>query len=154
GADSVGPASGAAPTLADLPSDLVRQVEAACAAFQTEWAAGRRPALEDFLSRVEPPARAALLGELLGIEVACRRRAGQPPQVAEYRGRFPHEPGRVAAVFVEALCEGLRDDGSGAVPAAPAGPSPQRVVRDPVATPGAATLPATVLPAGEGRPRP
>jgi serine/threonine protein kinase/formylglycine-generating enzyme required for sulfatase activity len=87
------------PTPADLPHDLVRRVEAACRRFEEEWPAGRRPALEDYLGQVPAAARGVLLAELLRVEVAYRRRAGEVPLAAEYQARLPGDSALVATFF-------------------------------------------------------
>jgi hypothetical protein len=107
------------PSLGDLPADLVLQVQAACTAFEEEWAAGRRPALEDFLSRAEPPARGVLAAELLRIELAYRRKAGEIPSTADYRQRLAEYATRIDAVFADA---GPGADGKTLAPAEAAEP--------------------------------
>jgi hypothetical protein len=86
---SLAPPAGELPTLADLPADLVRLVEAACTRFEQDWAARRRPALEDYLGPAPAASRGVLLAELLRIELAYRRRAGETPRAADYRGWLP-----------------------------------------------------------------
>jgi serine/threonine-protein kinase len=76
-----------------LPLSLARQVDAVCYRFELAWkaaaAAGPRPRIEDYLAEAPEPGRAALLRELIALEIAYRRRAGEQPQLDEYRGRFP-----------------------------------------------------------------
>ena len=59
---------------------------------------GASPA-EDHLGGAAGPLRAALIRELIAIEVEWRRRGGESPGPAEYRGRFPNDPGPVADAF-------------------------------------------------------
>src|SRR5262249_46327455 len=86
---------------AALPLPLARRVEAAYQRFGSAWRAGRRPAIEDPLAGLPEPARAVLLRELLGLELSCRRRAGETVRPEEYRQRFPEHAGLIESVFRE-----------------------------------------------------
>jgi WD40 repeat protein/tRNA A-37 threonylcarbamoyl transferase component Bud32 len=90
-------------TLADLHAPLARAVERICTQFEESWVAGGRPVIEERLAEVPVQARGVLLAELLRLELAYRRRAGEQPQVADYRRRFPDDAGLVEAVFALAL---------------------------------------------------
>src|SRR5581483_3553230 len=72
-----------------LPVELARHVDRVCDEFEDAWAAGGRPRPEDFLGRAPEPARAALLRELVLVEMAYRRRRGEDCRADEYAGRFP-----------------------------------------------------------------
>jgi hypothetical protein len=48
-----------------------------------------RPRLEDFLGAATGPERAALLRELVLLEIYYRRRCGESPTADDYRARFP-----------------------------------------------------------------
>jgi serine/threonine-protein kinase len=94
-----------------LPVELARQVDRVCDEFEDAWAAGGRPRPEDFLDRAPEPARAALLRELILVEVACRRRRGEDCRAEEYAGRFP---GLDAAWLATALAPPAPGPGSDA----------------------------------------
>ncbi len=66
-----------------------RRVEDACARFEAEWQAGRRPCIAKYLAEVPEPERPALLRELVALEVVYRRRAGEAPQAREYEELYP-----------------------------------------------------------------
>jgi tRNA A-37 threonylcarbamoyl transferase component Bud32 len=72
-----------------LPLALAQRVEKVCARFEAAWQAGERPCVEDYLSRASETEHAALLRELIPLEVEYRRRVGENPRPAEYSGRFP-----------------------------------------------------------------
>jgi WD40 repeat protein/predicted Ser/Thr protein kinase len=72
-----------------LPLDVARRVDRVCTAFEAAWRAGRRPRVEDCLAGEPGAVARALLPELLLVELEYRRRAGEQPQVEEYRRRFP-----------------------------------------------------------------
>src|SRR5262245_54464416 len=57
--------------------------------FEAAWKVGLRPRIEPFLEEVSQPERAALLGELVAVDVAYRRRAGESPAPEDYWQRFP-----------------------------------------------------------------
>ena len=78
-----------------LQSALARRVDAACDRFESGWQAGGRPRIEDVLGDFPEAARPALLRELLGLELAYRRLAGESPVPEEYRPRFPDHPEEV-----------------------------------------------------------
>src|SRR5262245_32357105 len=87
-----------------LPLPLARRVDEVCCRFEAAWKAaacgGTPPLLESYLAEVAEPARAALLGELLKVEVHHRRRAGEEPREDDYRARLPDlDPGWLATVL-------------------------------------------------------
>src|SRR5262249_47304043 len=65
------------------------RIDAVCARFEAACKAGERPCLEDHLGQVEAAERHALLRELLRLELFYRVRAGETPNLDEYRLRFP-----------------------------------------------------------------
>src|SRR5262249_58074090 len=90
------------PPMSDPPSyswgswspSLARLINAACDRFAAAWrsavaGAGPAPRFEDFLADADGPGRAALLRELLHLEVEFRRAAGAAPRPEEYLARFP-----------------------------------------------------------------
>jgi serine/threonine protein kinase len=66
-----------------------RRVDQVCDRFEAAWQTGQRPRLEDYLDEAPEPQRSVLLGELLKVDVAYRRRAGEDPCPDDYRQRFP-----------------------------------------------------------------
>jgi WD40 repeat protein/serine/threonine protein kinase len=74
-----------------LPLPLFLRLEAACNRFEAAWqgAGPSTPRVEDYLGDEPDPVRPALVRELLRIDIAYRRRAGQCPVAHEYLGRFP-----------------------------------------------------------------
>jgi tetratricopeptide (TPR) repeat protein len=71
-----------------LSLSLARRVDAVCGRFEQAWANGQRPRIEDYLAEAAEPDRAALLRELIALEMGYRRKAGEKPQAAEYHARF------------------------------------------------------------------
>lgn len=68
---------------------LRSEIDQQCLAFENAWKTGEPPAIERFLEEVPEAERAALLRELLLIDVACRRQRGEEPAPADYQARFP-----------------------------------------------------------------
>src|SRR5690242_1295696 len=66
-----------------------QRVDELCLRFERAWKANQRPALEDFLGDTPEPERSVLCRELIALEVAYRRRAGENPRREEYEVRFP-----------------------------------------------------------------
>jgi non-specific serine/threonine protein kinase/serine/threonine-protein kinase len=95
-----------------LRPSLARRVDGLCNRFEQAWKEGRPPVIEDYLAEAPQPERAVLLRELIALDMAYRRRAGEQPQAAAYHARFPE------------LAQGLsRTDADTPGPAAPtAGP--------------------------------
>jgi hypothetical protein len=60
-------------------------VDAVCDRFEDAWRRGERPALRGCLAGLPEPARPAVLGELLRLDLHYRRRAGEQPTAGEYR---------------------------------------------------------------------
>jgi tetratricopeptide (TPR) repeat protein len=87
------------PSHGPLPPDLAERIDSVCDRFEADWQAGSRPRLEDFLSQVEETERPALLRELLPVELAYRRRCGEPPTLEEYRQRLPRHVALVEGAF-------------------------------------------------------
>jgi WD40 repeat protein len=89
----------------------VAAADQVCDAFEQAWRSGQRPRLEDSVSLVGGAERAALLCELIPLEVEYRRGQGESPRAEEYAARFPDlDPGLLAGLF-----------GTGGICTAPAG---------------------------------
>ena len=57
--------------------------------FDDELHEGQSPQIEEFLARRQHCDVAALLKELLAVEVEFRQSRSEKPAVRDYRGRFP-----------------------------------------------------------------
>jgi len=82
-----------------LSASQFRRLDAACNRFEACWKAGERPRIEDYLTASRGPERAALLRELLLLDVEYRTRAGGHPPAAEYLARFPQDAALVEEVL-------------------------------------------------------
>jgi serine/threonine protein kinase/formylglycine-generating enzyme required for sulfatase activity len=79
-------------------------VEQVCDRFEAAWRAGTPPRVEDFLDGWQGPDRAALLRELVALDVYHRRRRGAECRAEDYRARFPAlDPDALAEAFAEAV---------------------------------------------------
>jgi len=78
---------------AALPLSAARRVDATAYRFERAWqeaaAPEQRPRIDDYLAGVSEAERAALLPELIALEVAYRRKWGEDPRAEDYRQRFP-----------------------------------------------------------------
>jgi serine/threonine-protein kinase len=72
-------------------------MEEVCQRFEAAWRAGGRPRIEEYLGAMFEPMRSALLLELLKMELEYRRKQGEQPGEAEYRGRFGMEQASIVA---------------------------------------------------------
>lgn len=64
-------------------------LEVICDAFEREWKAGKRPAINDWLRGKAGAERATLFQYLLELELDYRRRAGEQPTAGEYSATYP-----------------------------------------------------------------
>jgi WD40 repeat protein/tRNA A-37 threonylcarbamoyl transferase component Bud32 len=82
------------------PSQLAF-IDELCDRFEAAWPApgsdSPRPRIEEFLGDLRDPSRSKLLRELLALEVAYRREAGENPTPEEYQHRFPEHAGLMIA---------------------------------------------------------
>ena len=78
---------------------VVALIDAACDRFETEWRAGTKPRLEEFLLRAEAPLQADLFAALLPVEIELRRKAGELPEATGYRQRFPQFDTAITLAF-------------------------------------------------------
>jgi WD40 repeat protein len=87
-----------------LPAELARRVDRACDRFEAACRAGPPPRVEDFLDDFPAgPERAALLRELVPLEVHYRRTSSEPCRAEDYRDRFPDlDPAWLADVMTAA----------------------------------------------------
>ena len=70
--------------------------------FERAFRDGSRPCIEDFLDPQSADLHLHLLRELLALELALRRSAGEQPAVDEYLQRFPQDRTIVEQVFMPA----------------------------------------------------
>jgi len=82
-----------------LSVEAFYRLDALCERFEGVWIAGRRPRLEELLAECDGTERAALLHELLLLELDYRRRRGEQPAPREYEERFPDDVVLVRATF-------------------------------------------------------
>jgi serine/threonine protein kinase len=84
---------------------VAREGDRVCDEFEAAWRRGERPRLEDAVGDADAPARPWLLRELLRVELAYRRGAGErpvPDQYAQCAALFPDAAALIAEVFREA----------------------------------------------------
>jgi serine/threonine protein kinase/formylglycine-generating enzyme required for sulfatase activity len=86
----------------ELPVSGMRRVEEICIRFEDGWKAGQRPRIEEYLGDIPEPERSYLLRELLALELAYRRQAGETLTEEDYRQRFREHPELVQAGFQSA----------------------------------------------------
>ena len=81
------------------PSGPAGRIDPVCDRFESDWLAGGRPRLEDYLSEVSEVDRTALLRELLSLDLEYRNGLGERPTADEYRRRLPAHAALVDEVF-------------------------------------------------------
>jgi len=69
--------------------DQQLRLNALCDRFERALQAGEQPRIEDFLVAEPSLTRAAMLRELIELELDYRRQRGQQPDASEYEQRFP-----------------------------------------------------------------
>lgn len=78
-------------TPSDPPDDrvsLLQRLETLCDEFESDWRAGLRPLLKDYMAPVSTDLRRRLFTELLALDVAYRREAGEYPAIHDYLSEF------------------------------------------------------------------
>ncbi len=80
---------------------LLKVIDSIADEFEQELNAGRRPRIEPYLRRIEPPHAGRLFRELLALELEWRARSGQTLVTGDYHQRFPQFQPFIEAVFVE-----------------------------------------------------
>jgi eukaryotic-like serine/threonine-protein kinase len=90
---------------ADLSA--LQRIDTFCDQFEDEWRRGERPRIEDYLDKVPEAERAALLRQLLKVEVELRVKAGERVSVEEYQERFHTYPNQLAEIAraIEDVCK-------------------------------------------------
>jgi serine/threonine protein kinase len=91
----------------------VGRIDDVCDRFEAAWRAGRLPRIEDCLGETPEPERSALLGELLVVDLAYRRRRGERPTPEEYRRRFPEHGELIRRVCLQSDRLGVDSPGEG-----------------------------------------
>jgi serine/threonine protein kinase/Flp pilus assembly protein TadD len=75
-----------------LPHSVVERVDQVCDRFEAAWkiveSTGQRPDIEDYLRDTPDSERSILLSELIALDIAYRRRAGESPRKEDYQDRF------------------------------------------------------------------
>jgi WD40 repeat protein len=130
---------------AGLSPTLWAYVDDACLRFEAAWQADQRPAIESYLGAAPEPGRSLLLRELLGLELAYRRRPGEQPAPAEYGPRFPGHAELISHVFREENPLGLPGHAEPALDAA-LGPVQTRPDASASPAPGADAADLPVIP--------
>ena len=80
-----------------------QQIDRCCDDFESQWRAGKRPRIDDFLPGAEPGWRHALLGELLLLEWELRRDSAESFGLDEYVSRFGEACALVETVWRQLL---------------------------------------------------
>ncbi|TWU33873.1 protein kinase domain-containing protein [Novipirellula artificiosorum] len=86
------------PRFSDLSTEELRIVDAACKAFEEDFAQ-QRSTLEQHLAQGTIRIRSVLFEELLAIEIELRARGGSLPPIASYETRFPDRKEQIQSVF-------------------------------------------------------
>src|SRR5690349_19543248 len=81
--------------------DGAKQIDELCDRFESQWRAGKRPRIEDFLAAAPEELRAPLFEALLPVELELLAKKGRAPAQADYRKRFPQQAGVITRVFRE-----------------------------------------------------
>jgi hypothetical protein len=86
------------------PADGVcgnRRIDDAVHRFKAEWAAGRKPRIEDVLGPPNEATNGLLFRALLAVELGSRHKHGDKLSTADYKKRFPQRTADVLFVFRE-----------------------------------------------------
>jgi DNA-directed RNA polymerase specialized sigma24 family protein len=84
-----------------LSLDAQIVIDELCSRYEASLQAGEAPSLEAYLHESSVTDPAALLAELVAIDVTYRQRRGERPASRDYTGRFPAFAEVIAEVFAE-----------------------------------------------------
>jgi WD40 repeat protein/serine/threonine protein kinase len=85
----------------ELPVAALEHMMEVCDRYEQAWRAGLQPRIEDCLAGVAGTEQAALLHDLVAIDVELRRGRGEEPTSEEYRDRFPDHGAVVASAVAQ-----------------------------------------------------
>jgi serine/threonine protein kinase len=106
-----------------IPGDpLPPHLEEIHSRFAAAWEIGLRPELEAYLEEVPAADRPVLVRALLAVEIPCRGRLGDRPNLAEYQQRYPEAAECLAELFANLAV--ARSDTSSPRPDEESVPSP------------------------------
>lgn len=80
-----------------------KQLDQLCDEFESQWEAGSRPSVAEFLLQTPEPIRSRAFHDLLLIEIDHRRELGERPAVGEYVERYPDSVNEVCLLFEQLL---------------------------------------------------
>lgn len=73
----------------DTSCSVALKIDQICDEFEAGWRAGRATSIEAFVASLKEPDSETLIRELIPLEIECRRRRGESPDLTEYQRRFP-----------------------------------------------------------------
>jgi len=79
-----------------------QQIDQLCDEFETAWKGDQSPLVRDFLSRIAKEHQAALLQQLIPVDIECRTKHGQSPQPVDY-AEFGSATVEIAVKAIERL---------------------------------------------------
>lgn len=80
-----------APSLEDLPLDLVHKIDDLCVRFERAWCSSAAPSLDAYVGELPGLGREALFEELLALELEYRRLRGETLTFEHYAARYPDQ---------------------------------------------------------------
>src|SRR5687768_2667816 len=83
----------------NLPLATRYAIDRLCTRFEAAWRNEENPSLETYLGEVPPEQQAAVLTELLALDLEYRRHRGESPEPQTFTSRFPHLGSVVQEVF-------------------------------------------------------
>jgi len=75
------------------------RIDSACDQFESEWLAGVRPRIEEYLHRSEVGDRLPLAEALIALDLEYRRKAGETPTPSEYLAISGVDPDVIDRIF-------------------------------------------------------
>src|SRR5205807_10394206 len=69
--------------------EQTRQLDDFVEAYESAWARGLRPEIDEFLPAADHPLRRQVLSRLIHLDLRHRWAQGQPRLLTDYQGRFP-----------------------------------------------------------------
>jgi eukaryotic-like serine/threonine-protein kinase len=94
--------------------DAANQIDLVCDEFETAWAKGESPRIEDYIDRCDAALKDQMVSELLLLDCELRRTSGQEITRKEYEDRFPEFSKLIGGLPFDTITVNGSDGGSAA----------------------------------------
>ncbi len=94
----------------ELSISQIERIDDLCGTFESQWRAGARPTIEDYLVMVTAPLRSTLQTELIALEIDLQQASKEQAKLDEYHRRFPLDRTAVEAGWRLIVEQNIRNE--------------------------------------------